>query len=192
MKSLDRKILSEATYLGNGIIKVDRFLNHRVDTALMTEIGNEFSRQLTAQGITGINKIVTAETSGIAPALTTAQALGVPMVFARKKPPVTMKGNGYTSSVHSHTKEDRIILHISKEFLSAEDRIVLIDDFLGVGETTTGLVALIKQSGAQLCAIGFVLEKTYEQGRKALNHLGVPIISLARLNLQGEKIILVP
>ncbi len=192
MKSLDRQILSEATYLGNGIIKVDRFLNHRVDTALMTEVGNEFYRQLTARGITDIDQIVTAETSGIAPALTTAQALGVPMVFARKKQPVTMKGNCYTSSIHSHTKGDMVTLHISKEFLSAEDRVVLIDDFLGIGETTMGLVELIKQSGAQLCAIGFVLEKTYEHGRKALNHLGVPIISLARLDLHGEKIILVP
>lgn len=192
MERLHRQIHSEATYLGNGIINVSHFLNHGIDTQLMADIGKEFSDRFAELGIKSIDKVVTVETSGIAPALTTALALKVPMVFARKKRPVSLATNCYTSIVRSHTKGDTVTLHIANNLLSPQDRIVIIDDILGIGETTRGLLDLIQQSGARLCAIGYVLEKVYEHGRDSLANSDIPIISLARLDVQDNEIILLP
>ncbi len=191
MESLNQQIESEARYLGNGIVKVDSFLNHRVDTVLMTQMGEELARQLIQHGAKKINKVVTAETSGIPPALTTAQALGVPMVYARKKRPATLVGECYQSEARSHTKGDKVTLHISTEYLSTQDRVVLIDDFLGFGETTEAMLDIIGQSGATLCGIGYVLEKVYEHGRQKLAQLKIPVVALASIDLQEEKIVIV-
>ena len=190
METLGQQIRTDARYLGNGIIKVDSFLNHRIDTVLMTQIGKELARQLVGRGATGITKVVTAETSGIAPALTTAQALGVPLVYAKKKRPTTLLGECYQSDARSHTKGDRVTLRISSEFLSSLDRVVLIDDFLGFGETTEAMLDIIEQSAATLCGIGYVLEKVYEYGRQKLAHLDIPVIALARIDIRDEQIIL--
>lgn len=190
MEALDQRIRSEATYLGDGIVKVDSFINHRIDTVLMTEIGESLARQFVEAGATSINKVVTAETSGIAPALTTAQALGVPMVFARKKRPVTLIGDCYQSTAQSHTKGETATLYISSEYLSALDRIVIVDDFLGTGETAEAMLDLVEQSGATLCGVGYVFEKVYEHGRQRLMHLEVPVVALARLELDDGQIVL--
>jgi len=189
MDELRKRIETEARYLGNGILKVDSFLNHRVDTMLMTHIGRELARRLVEGGAKDVNKVITAETSGIAPALTTAQALGVPMVFARKKQPVTLTGDCYQSSARSHTKGEPVELHVSSEYLSRLDRVVLIDDFLGFGEATSAMLDIIEQSGATLCGVGYVLEKLYEDGRSVLAHLEVPVVSLAQVDLSDDRII---
>lgn len=189
--SLARRLLAQTTYLGNGLIKASGFLNHRIDTALMTDIGQEFAYRLSEDGIVDISLVVTAETSGIAPALTTAQALGVPMVFARKKRPATMAGECFTAAAPSHTKGQMVELSISAEYLSAADRVLLIDDFLGTGKTSLAMLELLRQSGCHVCAIGFVLEKVYEQGRETFGAINVPVFALARLDLQEGKLVLV-
>ena len=191
MRELIDRINTEARYLGNGIVKVDSFLNHRIDTILMTHIGRELARQLEAGGIGEIDMVLTAETSGIPPAMTTAQALGVPMVYARKKRPATLTGDCYQSATRSHTKGEAVTLHVSTEYLSSTDRVILVDDFIGFGDSTEALLDIIGQSGATLCGIGYVLEKVYEKGRDRLAHLDVPVIALARIDVQDEQVVVV-
>jgi len=191
MRELVDRINTEARYLGNGIVKVDSFLNHRIDTILMTHIGRELARQLEAHGIGEIDKVLTAETSGIPPALTTAQALGVPMVYARKKRPSTLVGDCYQSATRSHTKGESVTLYVSTEYLSSSDRVILVDDFIGFGDATEALLDIVGQSGATLCGIGYVLEKVYEKGRERLAQLDVPVIALARIDLQDDRVVVV-
>jgi xanthine phosphoribosyltransferase len=191
MKALIERIRSEAAYLGQGIVKVDSFLNHRIDTVLMTEIGEALAEQLVDGGATGVNKVLTAETSGIAPALTTAQALGVPMVFARKKRPTTLVGECFQSTATSHTKGELATLHVSSEYLSSLDRVVIIDDFLGTGETMEAMLDLVEQSGAILCGIGYVIEKVYEKGRDHLGDVGAPLVTLARIDIEDDALVIV-
>jgi xanthine phosphoribosyltransferase len=190
MHELDQRILAEAVYLGNGIVKLDSFLNHRIDTILMTGIGKELARQLLEGGASSVNKVVTAETSGIAPALTTAQALGVPMVFARKKRPVTLVGDCYQSSARSHTKGELATLHISGEYLSPDDRVVIIDDFLGTGDTAEAMLDLVEQSGATLCGIGYVIEKVFEHGRDHMREIEAPVVALARIDIENDRVVI--
>ncbi|MCG6974971.1 MAG: xanthine phosphoribosyltransferase [Acidiferrobacterales bacterium] len=190
MHELDQRILAEAVYLGNGIVKLDSFLNHRIDTILMTGIGKELARLLLEGGASSVNKVVTAETSGIAPALTTAQALGVPMVFARKKRPVTLVGDCYQSSARSHTKGELATLHISGEYLSPDDRVVIIDDFLGTGDTAEAMLDLVEQSGATLCGIGYVIEKVFEHGRDHMREIEAPVVALARIDIENDRVVI--
>jgi xanthine phosphoribosyltransferase len=162
--------------MGHGILKVDSFINHQVDPALMLAVGGALAARFAHLGA---NKIVTAEISGIAPALTTALALGLPVVYARKSKPVTMHPNAMLAHAPSHTKGVMTELMISPEFLGPRDRVLVIDDFLARGETIRALVELVKKSGATLVAIGAVIEKRFEGGRTALTDLGVPIETLA-------------
>ena len=189
MRELISRIETEARYLGNGIVKVDSFLNHCIDTVLMTHIGLALARQLESSGIGEIDKVLTAETSGIPPALTTAQALGVPVVYARKKKPATMTGDCYQSGARSHTKGHPVTFHVSSEYLLPTDRVILVDDFLGFGDATEAMLDIIGQSGATLRGIGYVLEKVYEKGRKHLTHLEIPVIALARIDVQNDQIV---
>jgi xanthine phosphoribosyltransferase len=183
MDILIERIKAEGTYIGNGIIKVDGFVNHQIDPALTTAIGAEFARRFAEVGVNTVTRVVTAEVSGIAPALATAQALGVPMVYARKHRPITMPNGFYLAEAPSHTKGGIVQLMISPEYLVATDRVLLIDDFLATGLTIGAIVDLIRQSGATLCGIGCVIEKIFEGGRDYLGDLGVPIISLAKIDL---------
>jgi xanthine phosphoribosyltransferase len=188
MKALVERIQAEATYLGGGIVKVDGFLNHQIDPALTMAMGQEFARRFVEAGVTRITKVITAEVSGIAPSLATAQVLGVPLVYARKHRPITMPDGFYLVEAPSHTKGGVVQLMVSPQYLHASDRVLLIDDFLATGCTIEALVALVAQSGAALCGIGCVIEKAYEHGRERLAHTGVPIISLAQIDLHGEKL----
>lgn len=189
-KLLAERIYARTSYLGHGLVQVGNFLNHRIDTELLTEIGEAFARHLCALAITDISLVVTAETSGIVPALVTSQALHVPMVFARKQRPLTMVGECYSVSVTSHTKGQLVELSIAAEYLSSGDRVVLIDDFLGSGETALAMLQLLQQSGCKVCALGFVLEKVYERGREALAGLNIPMVALARLDVEGQQLLL--
>lgn len=187
MQALIERVLAEGSYLGQGIVKVDSFLNHQIDPALTMEMGREFAKRFAQAGVRDVTKIITAEVSGIGPALTTAHAFGVPMVYARKHRPITMPDGFFLASAPSHTKGDIVDLMVSPEYLTAEDRVLLIDDFLATGLTIEALVGLIRKGGATLCGIGCVLEKVFEPGRERLLPLGVPIISLAKIDLREDE-----
>jgi xanthine phosphoribosyltransferase len=187
MKALIERIKTEGTYIGNGIIKVDGFVNHQIDPVLTTAIGAEFVTQFAAAGVDAVTKVVTAEVSGIAPALATAGALDVTMVYARKHRPITMPEGYYLAEAPSHTKGGIVQLMISPEYLDASDRVLLIDDFLATGLTIGAIVDLIRQSGATLCGIGCVIEKVFEGGRDYLADLDVPILSLAKIDLDQDS-----
>jgi xanthine phosphoribosyltransferase len=176
MQELKNKIMQEGKVLGNGILKVDSFINHQVDPQLMDACGREFARRFANVGAT---KVLTAEISGIAPALTTALHLGVQVVYARKTKPVTMPDQVYLTLAPSHTKGRMVELIISPEHLPKGERVLIIDDFLASGATILGLVRLAETAGAQIVGIGALIEKNFEGGRAALQKVGVPVESLA-------------
>jgi xanthine phosphoribosyltransferase len=190
MQALIDRIRSEGRNLGRGILKVDGFINHQLDPALTLEMGREFARRFAGAGVAGITKIITAEVSGIAPALTTGIVLGVPVIYARKTRPITMTSGVYKSEAPSHTKGGIVELIVSPEYLKPEDRVILIDDFLASGKTIAALAELIGQCNATLCGIGCLVEKSFEGGRALLTPLNVPIISLAIIDsMDGENIV---
>ena len=176
MEALKQRIRNEGQNLGGGILKVDSFLNHQVDPALMLAAGGALAAHFGALGIT---KVLTAEISGIAPALTTALALGVPVVYGRKTKPITMPENVYIQSAPSHTKGKEVHLMVSPEFMGAQDKVLIIDDFLATGHTIMALVRLAQQAGAEVIGVGAVIEKSFEGGRAALEAQGIRVRSLA-------------
>jgi len=176
MEELKQRILRDGKYLGNGILKVDGFINHQVDPALMDACGKELARRFKDIGAT---KVLTAEISGIAPALTTALHLGLPVVYARKTKPITMPDQVFLTLSPSHTKGRMVELIVSPEYLGKGERVLIIDDFLASGATIMGLVRLAQTAGARVVGIGTLIEKSFEGGRASLAGLGVPIESLA-------------
>jgi xanthine phosphoribosyltransferase len=176
MKELKERILTEGRNLGSGILKVDGFINHQVDPTLMAKCGKEFARRLAD---TQPDKILTAEISGIAPALMTGMEMGLPVVYARKSKPVTMTADIYLTVSPSHTKGNLTELMVSPEFLNAGDRVLIIDDFLASGLTIMALARLVKAAGATLVGIGALVEKSFEGGRELLSILDVPVEALA-------------
>ena len=188
MQALKDRILKEGRNLGNGILKVDGFINHQVDPMLMNECGRELAARFSAVGAT---KILTAEISGIAPALTTALHLGLPVVYARKSKPITMPDQIFLTLAPSHTKGRTVELIVSPEYLAKGERILIIDDFLASGQTILGLARLAQAAGSTIVGIGAVIEKDFEGGRAVLASLGVPIESLATItDMSDGKIIL--
>jgi len=186
VKDLEDRILREGKNLGGGILKVDGFINHQVDPRLMDACGKALAHRF--QGV-GATKVLTAEISGIAPALTTAYHLGLPVVYARKHKPITMPDQVYLTLTPSHTKGRIVELIISPEYLAGGERVLIIDDFLATGATILGLVRLAQAAGASIVGIGALIEKTFEGGRVALTHLGVPIEALASItSMEGDKI----
>ncbi len=183
MEALEQRILKDGKYLGNGILKVDSFINHQVDPLLMDICGREFARLFSGVGAT---KILTAEISGIAPALTTAIHLGLPVVYARKTKPVTMPDQVYLTLAPSHTKGRMVELIVSPEHLGGGEKILIIDDFLASGSTILGLVRLTQTAGSSIVGIGALIEKSFEGGRQALAPLGVPVHSLACITELGD------
>jgi xanthine phosphoribosyltransferase len=179
VKELQQRILQEGRNLGNGILKVDGFVNHQVDPVLMDACGQEFARRFTSIGAT---KVLTAEISGIAPALTTAIHLGLPVVYARKHKPITMPDQVLLTLAPSHTKGRTVELIVSPEFLAGGEKVLIIDDFLASGQTILGLVRLAEAAGARIVGIGALIEKTFEGGRDALTEVGVPIEALVRIS----------
>lgn len=178
MEELVRRIKQDGHVLGEGVLKVDSFVTHQVDPVLMAEIGYCFAEVFKNQGIT---KVVTIEASGIAPAIFAAQKLGVPMIFARKAKSLTMNEELLTSSVYSFTKQVTSQVSISKKFLSAADKVLIIDDFLANGQAAKGLVELCQQAGAEVDGIGIVIEKSFQNGRSLLEEMGMRVVSLARI-----------
>lgn len=187
MRILQDRIVREGKNLGNGILKVDGFINHQVDPILMDACGKELAKRFKGVGAT---KILTAEISGIAPAVSTAYHLKLPVVYARKHKPITMPDEVFLTLSPSHTKGRLVELIISPEYLGGGERIVIIDDFLATGATILGLVRLTQTAGSSIVGIGTLIEKTFEGGRNALAFLGVPIESLVRItSMEGDQIV---
>ncbi|MDF7626722.1 xanthine phosphoribosyltransferase [Lactobacillaceae bacterium L1_55_11] len=179
MQELEARIQAEGRVLGDDILKVDSFLNHQIDPKLMQAMGNEFARIFADQGV---NKILTVESSGIAPAVMAGLALDVPVVFARKSKSRVLADDAYTADVYSYTKQTTNQIRIDKHFLSAADRVLLIDDFLANGQALLGLMSLANQADADIIGAGIVIEKSFQPGRQAALDAGLTqIASLARI-----------
>jgi xanthine phosphoribosyltransferase len=186
VKELEERILRDGKNLGGGILKVDSFVNHQVDPLLMDACGREFARRFAHLGAT---KVLTAEISGIAPAVTTAVHLGLPVVYARKHKPITMPDQVYLTLAPSHTKGRMVELIVSPEYLANGEKVLIIDDFLASGQTILGLARLAEASGSKIVGVGALIEKVFEGGREALKPLGVPIESLACItSMEEDKI----
>ncbi|WP_032907395.1 xanthine phosphoribosyltransferase [Streptococcus sanguinis] len=178
MKKLEERILRDGQVLDENILKVDSFLTHQVDFSLMKEIGQVFAEVVKDVGIT---KVVTIEASGIAPAVYVAEALGLPMIFAKKAKNITMTEGILTAEVYSFTKQMTSTVSIAGKFLNSDDKVLIIDDFLANGQAAKGLITIIEQAGAQVEAVGIVIEKSFQDGRKLLETVGYRVLSLARI-----------
>ncbi|KRM78566.1 xanthine phosphoribosyltransferase [Lapidilactobacillus dextrinicus DSM 20335] len=178
MRELEERIKNDGQVLGEDVLKVDNFLNHQVDPQLMYHMGEEFHRLFQDKKIT---KILTVESSGIAPAVMAGLIFQVPVVFARKHKSLTLKNDLYTAKVYSFTKKVSNEISISKKFLSSDDHVLIIDDFLANGQAVQGLMEIIDAADATLEGVGIVIEKTFQKGRQLLDENGVEVQSLARI-----------
>ncbi|WP_169083386.1 xanthine phosphoribosyltransferase [Paenibacillus sp. PL91] len=178
MKQLEQKILEEGIVLNGNVLKVDSFLNHQVDPQLMLSIGQAFASFFEAEAIT---KVLTLESSGIAPAVMAALTMNVPLLFARKRKSLTLKDDLYTEKIYSFTKQEESEVTVSRKFMSAEDRVLIIDDFLANGDAALGLSRIVEQAGGTVAGIGIVIEKAFQPGREKLIELGYSVHSLARV-----------
>jgi xanthine phosphoribosyltransferase len=176
MNLLKHAIKEKGRVLSEDVLKVDAFLNHQIDPVLMQQIGKEFAERFKEAGIT---KILTIESSGIAPAMMTGLELGVPVVFARKRKSLTLVDDLLTSKVHSFTKKETNEISVSKEYLKEDDVILVMDDFLANGQAVRGLMEIVKQAGSTLVGIGIVIEKGFQAGGDLLREQGVRVDSLA-------------
>ena len=186
MEQLKERILKEGKHIGNGILKVDGFINHQVDPVLMNEAGKEFAKFFKHVSPT---KILTAEISGIAPAVSTGLHMNLPVVFARKHKPITMPDQVLLTLSPSHTKGRTVELIVSPEYLGHGERVLIIDDFLATGLTILGLIHLAEIAGSTIVGVGALIEKTFESGRERLEKLNIPVHSLARIkSMEGDTI----
>lgn len=176
MEKLQQKIMQEGRALNESVLKVDSFLNHQIDAILMQQIGEEFAARFVDAGIT---KILTLESSGIAPSLMTGVELNVPVIFGRKRQSLTLIDHLYTTTVYSYTKETSNEISISRDYIAKDDVVLIIDDFLANGQAALGLIDIVKQTGATLAGIGIVIEKGFQDGGKMLRERGYRVESLA-------------
>lgn len=183
MELLQKKVIEEGIVLSNQVLKVDSFLNHQMDPVLMQEIGKEFTRLFAEEGIT---KVLTIESSGIAPAIMTALELGVPLIFARKQKSLTLREDIFVEKVYSFTKQETNEITVSKKFLNANERVLIVDDFLANGEAAFGLARIVEQAGASVAGIGIVIEKAFQQGGAKLKEAGYRVESLVRIAALDE------
>lgn len=179
MKELEEKIRQFGTVLPGNVLKVDAFLNHQVDPVLMQHIGQEFAARFKDAKIT---KVWTVESSGIAPAVMTGLALGVPVIFARKHKSLTLNSGMYTADVYSYTKKTTNQISISKRYVDKTDRVLLIDDFLANGQAVEGMLQIADQAGVEFVGAGIVIEKCFQPGSAELAAKGVRVESLAKVS----------
>ena len=188
MEELNRRILADGKNLGRGILRVDSFINHQIDTHLIFRVGQEMARHFSNANV---DKVITAEISGIAPALATAHALDVPLVYARKIRPITMTGSVYVEVAPSHTKGNDAFLMVAAEFLRPGERVLVVDDFLASGATIAALARMVEHAQATVVGVATAIEKRFEEGRQNLAYLDVPIISIAVItDMTDGKIVL--
>ena len=184
MELLKERIRKEGKVLPGNIIKVDGFLNHRVDTKLMGEIADEFARFF---DINNITMVLTAEASGIALATICADKYGVPMVFAKKAKSDNIEGGLYQSEIFSYTYKKKVTQILSKEWLTSEDKVLIIDDFMANGEAIRGLCDIVSQAGAELVGIGIAIEKGFQGGGDRLRNMGLNYHALAVIESADEN-----
>ena len=178
MEELKQRIMEEGKVLNNRVLKVDSFLNHQIDPKLFVAIGKEIAARFKDQGI---QRIVTIEASGIAIALQAAIEMDLPLVFACKKKSILMTDDVYHSVVYSYTKEENYDVTISKRFLPAGEKVLIIDDFLASGEAAMGLAKLVESAGDTVAGIAIVIEKSFQPGRERLERAGYNVQSLVRI-----------
>ena len=178
MNFLEERILQDAVVKEGNVLKVDSFLNHQMDVALLEQIGGEFHRRFAEKPIT---KVLTIEASGIAVAYPVAKAFGVPLVFAKKSQSVNLDGEVYTAEVPSFTKGkvERVI--VAKKFISPEDRVLIVDDFLANGCALQGLISIVDSAGAEVEGLCIAIEKAFQDGGYRLRNLGYRLESIARI-----------
>lgn len=176
MDLLKKKILEEGQVYAGNILKVDCFLNHQIDCGFLAEVGKEFHRLYKDEGI---NKILTIEASGIAIGAMVAQEFGCPLVFAKKNKTKNIAGDVYTAQVESFTHGTTYNIMVSKKFLNPGDKVLIVDDFLAIGNALKGLISLVEESGAELVGCGTVIEKGYQHGGDELRAEGIRVESLA-------------
>ena len=183
LELLKQRILKDGHWLGNGVLKVDSFLNHQMDVKLFEELGKEFRRRFSDSQVT---KILTIEASGIGIACMAAREFNVPVVFAKKSKTKNIDGEVYTSQVESLTHGRVYDIIVSKKFLGPEDRVLIIDDFLANGSALQGLIQLVRDSGAYLVGAGIVIEKGFQPGGQMIRSSGVRVESLAIIDQSDE------
>ena len=176
MNFLEERIVREGIIKENNVLKVDSFLNHQMDTALLDEIVCEFARRFAGENIT---KVLTIETSGIAIAYPVAQAFGVPMVFAKKTKSVNLDGEMYIATVESYTHKKTNQVIVSKKFLNETDHVLIIDDFLANGCALQGLISIVEDAEATVEGCGIVIEKGFQEGGERIRNLGYRVESIA-------------
>lgn len=176
MQLLKEKIRTLGTVKPGNVLKVDNFLNHQIDISLMNEIGKEFKKRF---GDLNITKILTIEASGIAIAAITAQYFNVPVVFAKKAQSINLDGASYTTKIQSFTHKKIYDVIVSKKYLSADDHVLIIDDFLANGCALMGLLDLVKDAGATVEGVGIVIEKGFQTGGEIIRKKGIRLESLA-------------
>jgi len=178
LKLLEDKILAEGQALNSTVLKVDSFINHQVDPVLMNEIGKDFADHFKTYGIT---KVLTIESSGIAPAVYAAMHLNVPMIILKKQTSKILKGDVIQTNITSFTKGTSYELTLSKNYVGKDDTVLIIDDFLANGEAASGAVRLSEMAGAKIAGIGILIEKSFQKGRQRLIDSGLEVYSLARV-----------
>ncbi len=184
MIALEQKILKEGKVLPGNILKVDCFLNHCIDVSFLMEMGREIASLYDNQGV---NKILTIETSGIPIAFAAAHFMGVPVVFAKKDKSGNISDDVYSSTVTSFTRKNVYNAVISKEFLSSEDKVLLIDDFLAKGNALNGLIDILNQAGASLIGCAIAIEKGFQGGGDELRGKGIRVDSLAIIDSMTDS-----
>lgn len=178
MDILKERILEEASVLSSNVLRLDAIINHQVDPALTMEMGKQFANRFAEEHIT---KVITVESSGIPAAFATAYILGVPLVFARRKKTLIADPDVYSERVPSFTKGIVTDIMVSKQFLSANDRVLFIDDIIANGDAARGMVKIIERSGANLVGLGVLVEKTFQSGGKLLREQGIRVESLVQI-----------
>jgi len=176
MNFLEERIMKDGIVKSGNVLKVDSFLNHQMDIALMDAIGAEFHRKFADKKIT---KILTIEASGIAVACSVARCFGVPMVFAKKSKSINIDGDMYVAEVESFTHKTTNQVIVSKKFLTAEDHVLIVDDFLANGCALQGLISIVESAGATVEGLGIVIEKGFQNGGNLIRQKGYPLVSLA-------------
>ena len=188
MKLLEDRILKDGHIGADNVLKVDSFLNHQIDVNFVCELGKEFYRLFKDENIT---KILTIEASGIGIACLAAQYFGVPVVFAKKTKTINIYSDTYNATVHSYTHKRDYDIVVSKEFLSKEDNVLIIDDFLAKGSALTALLMLIEKAGAKTAGAGIVIEKAYQGGGNLVRDMGIRVESLAKIKSISKKDVIV-
>ena len=184
MEALEQRIRLEGRSLPGHIIKVDGFLNHQVDTQFLGELADEFARLF---DLTGVTKILTAEASGIPIATVCSYKWGIPMIFAKKAKSDNIEGGLYKSEIFSYTYKKTVTLICSKDWLTKDDKVLIIDDFMANGQAMYGLLDIVGQSGAELVGIGCAVEKGFQDGGKKLREEGYDLKSLAIIDEADEN-----